>query len=72
MVFTLLSWIGGIMVIVGILLIGLCFILTAEEGPYKPDKHVLFGNSINNLIAGLIIGIIGFFILCFEGQFFPH
>lgn len=70
MIFTLLSWVGGIMGIIGILLIILCFILVEGEGPYKSDKRVLFGNSFDNLIAGLVIGVIGLFISCIEGQFY--
>lgn len=72
MIFTLLSWGGGIMVIIGFLLIIIGFVLVEEEGPYKTPKDVLFGDSFNNLIAGIVICIIGFIIMCIEGQFYSN
>lgn len=69
---TFLSYAGTALSIIGLLLIVLCFILIQDEGPYKTSKRVLFGDSLNNLIAGFIIGIIGFAMLCVEGQMTLH
>lgn len=72
MIFTFFSYLGEIMGITGILLVIFAFVLVNEEGPYIPEKRVLFGNSLNNLIAGMVIGIIGFFMLCIKDHFFLH